>query len=130
MIIFGRQIIILLLLLLQGLSPLVHAHVQVDDGEYGLHIDGISIQIEGNSPLSSIKATGHVDSVIGMKSAIQQKNLLKTDQPASRISYFEQLFTATSGKDNKRLFCSFIALSETSATLSNIAPRAPPLARL
>jgi len=129
MILFGRQIIILLLLLLQGLSPLVHAHVQVDNGEYGLHIEGVSVQIKENAQFSSIEVIGHVDTVIGMKPAIQHNKLLKTDQPASRRSFFESLSIHPSVKDDKRFFCSFIGLSGSSVTLSNIAPRAPPLAR-
>jgi len=129
MILFGRQITILLLLLLQGLSPLVHAHVQVDDGEYGLHIEGINVQVKESPHSSSIERIGYIESVIGMKSAIQQKNLLKTDRSASQFSYFEQLFFATY-VNNKRLFFSFISLSDSSVILSNSAPRAPPLARL
>lgn len=80
---FFRRSIILLLFLLQGLSPLVHAHahahVHADGGEYGLHIDGVSVLTEKNVQFASLESIGHFDVVIGMRSAIQQKKLPISD---------------------------------------------------
>ncbi len=72
---FFQQFIIALLLVLQGFSPLVHAHVEADHSETGLHIEGLLPTVDSQQH-SAMQAAGHADTVIGMCSAIQQKNLL------------------------------------------------------
>lgn len=122
---FFRQSIIVLLLVLQGLSPLVHAHVQEDTGEYGLHVDGFQILTENNPQISAFDSIAHEDVVIGMRSAIQQKNLLNNMQntglDCSGSHYRQADFV-----EKQLMFCLPELANKRQINLSNIAPRAPP----
>jgi len=123
---FFRHFIVILLLLLQGLSPLVHAHVQQDSGEYGLHIDGISVPTQNNLQFSALKSIGHSDVVIGMRSAILQKNFLETDLPVASVCECTQYILQSPFKAKQVQFSLLIFQNKPSINLSIIAPRAPP----
>ncbi len=126
---FFRRSIILLLFLLQGLSPLVHAHVQTDNGYNGLHIEGISILAGKSCQFASLENIGHTDAVIGMRPAIQQQNLSLTSGSKNNSignSYVQHL--SIPHLIEKHSHFSFSAfLNKLSIYLSIIAPRAPPV---
>ncbi len=123
---FFRRSIILLLLLLQGLSPLVHAHVQSDGGEYGLHIDGVSVFAEKDVQFSSLESIGHFDAVIGMRPAIQQKKLSISYFPNYGVSGYEQHFIKSHVTEKPTQLLEPVFQKKLSIYLSIIAPRAPP----
>jgi len=123
---FFRQSIIVLLLLLQGLSPLVHAHVQEDTGEYGLHIDGFRALTENSPQFSAFDSIAHTDVVIGMRPAIRQKNLLSSDLPNTGLNEATQDFTQAALVEKRLLYDLSVFVIEASIDLSVIAPRAPP----
>ncbi len=79
------RLIILLLTLLQGFAPLVHAHVQRDNGQAGIHLEGFAYTNYENSQTLSKSSECEAYLVIGLGSAIQQKYLLvgdsATDEP-------------------------------------------------
>ncbi len=126
---FFHRMIILLLFVLQGLAPLVHAHVQTDCGESGLHIDGISVLTEKYSQFTSLKTIGHSDVVLGMRSAIQHKKLLINDYPVKGYRDHSARYFIQALFIEKQLFSSSppIFQNKLSINLSIIAPRAPPL---
>ncbi len=77
------RLIILLLALLQGFAPLVHAHVQTDNGQAGIHLEGFAYADYDNSQvLSSKNSECEACLVIGLGSAIQPKHLLMGDSAA------------------------------------------------
>lgn len=123
---FFHRSIIVLLLLLQGFSPLVHAHVIADGGENGLHIDGISVQADKSPQISSFKSVGHADIVIGMQSAVQQKNLLLIDVPNVSRKADETPFLLPF-IEKRIVFFSTISESNSVVEFSSTAPRAPPV---
>lgn len=125
---FFHRTIVLLLLLLQGVSPLVHAHVHADGGESGLHIDGISVLLEKDSQFTSLKTIGHSDAVMGMRSAIQHKTQLINDLPMSGfIGQYGHHFIQPYLLEKKVLLYSPPPFQNKLSTyLSIIAPRAPP----
>lgn len=124
-----RQSIIVLLLLLQGLSPLVHAHVQEDTGENGLHIDGFRVLTENGPQLSAFDSIAHADVVIGMRPAIRQK-ILASDLPNTGLNDATQDFIQATFVDKKHLYYLSLFVIESSIDLSIIAPRAPPFISL
>jgi hypothetical protein len=72
----SHRLIVLLLLLLQGFTPLVHAHVGQAEGfnsDNGIHIDGLGFASAGDSQLSDFDQVGYYPLAIGINSAIQQK---------------------------------------------------------
>ena len=122
---FFSRSIIFLLFLLQGLSPLVHAHVQADGGEYGLHIDGISVLAEKNAQFTSLESIGHSDAVIDMRSAVQQKKLLVSN-PDNGVSASAPCFVKSLFIEKLLQFSLPAFQKKLSISLSIIAPRAPP----
>lgn len=127
MIIFYRQSIVALLLVLQGFSPLVHAHVQGSGVEYGLHIEGTAGRTDNIPELTSFQGCGHCDAVIGMRSAIQQKNLLinkLADRDLDNMALKPVLKVVVS---QSSFYSSAECLHKHSISLSAIAPRAPPI---
>jgi hypothetical protein len=122
---FFRRSIILLLFVLQGFAPLVHAHVQEDGGEYGLHIYGINLAAEKIPQFSSIKAKGHSEVTIGLRSAIQHKNLLINDLPISCFTDYTQYSVCPPFKEPLQ-FSLLVFQNKPSINLSICSPRAPP----
>lgn len=122
---FFHQSIILLLLLLQGFTPLVHAHVTGDGSEYGLHIDGISSSVEKSPQLSSFESISHTDIVIGMPAAVQQKNKLFVELPFFAYVNHNKLIKPLV-IENQLLFFSFVSSLGSDTGQSSSAPRAPP----
>jgi len=76
------QLIICLLTLLQGFAPLVHAHVQSDNGQAGIHLEGLAYADYDNSQILSKSSECEAHLVIGLGSAIQPKHLLVGDSAA------------------------------------------------
>ncbi len=126
---YFRRSIILLLFVLQGFAPLVHAHVQEDGGEYGLHIDGIKLATEKIPELSSFKAKGHSEVTIGLRSAIQHKNLLISDLPIAGFTDYT-LYSIHPPFKAPLQFSLLVFQNKPSINLSIVSPRAPPYTRL
>jgi len=124
---FFQRSIILLLLLLQGVSPFVHAHVTDDCGEIGLHIEGFRSAFDSATQTSSFKSIEHANIVIGMQAAVQQKN-----QSLNDIAVFNEnmkaLIPSFSLVEQRIKFISHQFHSHSRIDTSCITPRAPPLA--
>ncbi len=124
---FFRRSILLLLLMLQGITPLVHAHVVAGGGESGLHIAGISVQADTDSYFSSIKSVGHADVFISMPEAIQQKNLLLIKSVSVAFSeIITDLLPVLSFVEKRVIFFTHSSTSNSVVNHSSVTPRAPP----
>ncbi|MDF1582522.1 MAG: hypothetical protein RQ733_07030 [Methyloprofundus sp.] len=122
------RFIILFLLLLQGFTPLVHAHVQIiDDMANGIHIDELSRAWHDTDTALSLSANDYAGTAIDMHAAIAQKKLLLDGELENSLFFAAQL----------KLTRLFVIINNTSAfadvfivkppaSLSAIAPRAPP----
>ena len=129
MILVTRRFIILLLLVLQGFAPLVHAHVHIIDSEEGIHIHGIvSAAGSDEHQLSALDNFSCADTAIGMHSAIQKKKSLHADLNADTCYFgyadfdqFSVLMEKTIGFSPPEIHC------KSTLLLSVFAPRAPPL---
>ncbi len=124
-----RRFIILLLLVLQGFTPLVHAHVQIMDSiDDGIHIDEISRVWHDTGDALSLSNSDHAGTVIDMQAAITQKKLLLDGELLSTLfvdtkPQFVHCFII-----NKLMgFSPPIFIVKPSISLSAIAPRAPPV---
>ena len=123
-----HRVIILLLLVLQGFAPFVHAHVQTTDSvSDGIHIDEISRVWQESSDAASLSSRDHSSQVIDMQAAIQQKKLLLEGELLNAVFVdaefkFTQLLCI-----NKLIgFSPPVLLLKPPVSLSVIAPRAPP----
>ena len=128
MILVIRCSIILLLLVLQGFAPLVHAHVHIIDSEDGVHIHGITTAVSHEHQLSALDKFSCSSAAIGLHSAIQKKKSLNADLNAETcyLSYtgfvrFPVYIEKTVG------FSPPVIALKSSLLLSASAPRAPPL---
>ena len=125
---WSHRLIVLLLLFLQGFTPLVHAHVSSTafNADNGIHIDGLNFAVSGQSQLSDYDQVGYYSLAIGVNSAIQQKQnaeeriqcfcfLLTRDFALPFHKYLEKLV------DFSPPVVSFYSFSP-----SDSSPRAPP----
>ena len=124
MILIVRRFIILLLLVLQGFAPLVHAHVHIVDSGDGVHIHGVTSVTSHEHQLSALDKFSCSSAAIGMHSAIQKKNSLNADicyANHTDFVQFPQIIKKTVGFSPPRISL------KSSLLLSASAPRAPPL---
>ena len=123
-----HRFIILLLLVLQGFSPLVHAHAQeVDNGGSGIHIDEVSRIWQDTGDTLSFRNGEKVSPAIDMQAAITQKKLLIDGVLLSAIFIDTKLQFIHFFIINKLIgFSPPIVNVNTPVSLSVIAPRAPP----
>lgn len=124
-----HRFIILLLLVLQGFTPLVHAHVQMTGSvDEGIHIDGISRTWHEPGDALSLSTTDHSSRVIDMQAAIQQKKLLLDGELLNPIYFDAGLKFIRLLSINKLIgFSPPVLFIYPSVSLSAIAPRAPPI---
>ena len=123
-----RRFIILLLLVLQGFAPLLHAHVHVMGEDDGVHIHGIAtVSAHHEHELASLDKVVCSNTAFGLHSAIQKKNLLDIDsaEPADFISTAATLQFAVLIEKQSGLSRPGIVLPR-SLFVFNSAPRAPP----
>ncbi len=128
---FSRRLIICLLLLLQGFTPLVHAHVQMigSIGE-GIHIDEIS-RAWYQSDSAALSRVDDSAVAIDMQLAIEQKRLLLEGKLAHAIFFDTNVQLTHPLVFNKLIgFSPPIIFVVSSVYLSAIAPRAPPVLSL
>ena len=123
MIIVIRRFIILLLLVLQGFAPLVHAHVHMVDSEHGVHIHGITSVTSHEFQLSALDNFSCVNTAIGMHSAIQKKKHLNAD--TCYVSYTDFVQFPVFIEKSVVFFPPGIDL-KSALFLSDSTPRAPP----
>ena len=128
MILVINRSIILLLLVLQGFAPLVHAHVHIIGSEDGVHIHGITTVTSHEHELSALDKFSCSNTAIGMYSAIQKKKSLNADLNTDTcyLSYTGFVRIPVFIEKNVGFSPSDIAL-KSSLLLSTSAPRAPPL---
>lgn len=128
MILVTRRCIILLLLVLQGFAPLVHAHVHTVGGEEGIHVHGITTVASHEHQLSTLDNFSCSNAAVGVQSAISKKKALQTapDADTCFVSYADFVQPPV-------LIAKYIGFSPSgfalqySLLLSDSAPRAPPL---
>ncbi|MBE0469689.1 MAG: hypothetical protein IBX55_09320 [Methyloprofundus sp.] len=122
------RFIILFLLLLQGFTPLVHAHVQIiDDMANGIHIDQLSRAWDDTDTALSLSASDYAGTAIDMHAAIAQKKLLLDGELANSLVFAAQAkFTRLFVINNTSAFAD-VFIVKPPVSLSAIAPRAPPL---
>lgn len=128
MILVIRRCLILLLLVLQGFAPLVHAHVHIVGGEEGVHIHGITTVTSHALQFSSLDNYACSNAAIGMHSAIQKKKSLDValDTDTYIVSYAELSHSLAILEKYIGFPSTGLALKQP-AFLSGSAPRAPPL---
>ncbi|MDF1582525.1 MAG: hypothetical protein RQ733_07045 [Methyloprofundus sp.] len=124
-----RRFIIMLLLVLQGFSPLVHAHVHIiDSNNSGIHIDEISRVWHSADHSLSLSSVDHTCAAIDMQTAIQQKKLLLAGELLNTIFVDAKLKFIDKRLVNKLIgFSPPIFIVKPAISLSVIAPRAPPI---
>ncbi len=78
MMIFARRFIIMLLLLLQGFSPLAHAHVQSVEDVSGVHIHLYQLNVDTDTvpTITSEDVVGHSGMQDNLHASIELPNLL------------------------------------------------------
>lgn len=83
MVALSRQILVLFLMLLQLAAPLVHAHVDDSNPNYGLHLHEFeSIQYQANTPFFAAQDSIHAlqSSIVDMGAAIKLQK--SSDDPS------------------------------------------------
>jgi len=128
MILLIRRSIILLLLVLQGFAPFVHAHVHIVGSDDGIHIHGITSVSSHEHQLSALDKFSCSNTAIGMQSAIAKKKSLSAalNVDVYYVGYtdfvqFPVFITNYVGFSPPRIDL------KSSLLLSESAPRAPPL---
>lgn len=118
---------IILLLVLQGFTPLVHAHVQMLDSiDEGIHIDEISRAWHEPDDALLLSAIDHHSAVVDMQTAIQEKKLLLDGKLLNAIFIGTQHHFIRSLIINKLIgFSPPVSIVKPSVSLSVIVPRAP-----
>ena len=122
-----RRFIVLLLLLLQGFMPLVHAHVQAVDCEYGLHLHEFSTYTDQASYASSLELAADLGAVIDMNSAIKEQKLLAADVDDACFYSCIIVFIQRSVVSRLVGFSPPVDILKFPIKYSSSAPRAPPL---
>ncbi len=127
----SHRLIVLLLLFLQGFTPLVHAHVDATgfDSNNGIHIDGMDFAFSEQSQLSDFDQAGYYPLAIGVNCAIQPK---RNADKKTKIIHSDFAISFNFVTPIRRDIEKLIAFSPPSTgfyTLlaSDSAPRAPPL---
>jgi len=123
----GSRFIILLLLVLQGFAPLVHAHVHISNTISGvIHINGLSV---GNvdRDIATIESVGRQHVAIEMSTAIQ-KNQSLDDRFDLHEFYIDTASCWYLPLSRHSLpGSSFATTIDSSRFLFSSHPRAPPL---
>ena len=128
MILLINRFIIVLLLVLQGFAPLVHAHVHVINSDDGVHIHGITTASSHEHQFSALENISCSNTAIGMHPAITKKKALSADLDSAAcyfgsfdLNQFSVLLENTVGFSPPDLILS------SALSLSDSAPRGPPL---
>lgn len=122
-----HRFFIVLLVVLQGLSPLVHAHVQLQgSAQDGIHIHDIAQAEHQHDQRLSLINDEHSCTAIGIQSGIQQKKCC-SDAGSVGAVFNDLKLEHCSNQDNKVIVTApyFISIKHT-CLLSTISPRAPP----
>lgn len=125
-----QQLLLVLLILFQGISPLVHAHTHVNqDNELtGIHIEGLSSDLDRKSKLTTAGSISEIDVVISMPSGIQHDKLLVTVKTILAISclIFNEQYQHVN-LDKIIGFSPPIIRFKNPFQIASISPRAPPV---
>lgn len=126
---FTCRFIILLLLLLQGFTPLVHAHVQSVESGSGLHLHEFDSYIEKQT-YTSVSSLAFIDksgAVIDMSAAIKQQTSLIDNLDSSCFYFCVAVFLQQAFLEKSLDFSPYQAVFTSAIRYSVSAPRAPPL---
>ncbi|NOQ15977.1 MAG: hypothetical protein GQ581_02865 [Methyloprofundus sp.] len=129
MMIFARRVIIMLLLLLQGFSPLVHAHVQSVDDVSGVHMHLYQLNADADtvSAITSADIVGHSGMQDNLHSSIELPNLLDMEHGWPCFVMSKIACLQISIVDKYVTFSPHIDTIKPALIVSISAPRAPPL---
>ncbi len=120
------RFIILLLFVLQGFAPLVHAHMRVNNTVSGVHVNGFSS--DNLERLTTVMKNSDDNPAIELGDAIQKKQNL-VDDCGSQYLFFDTFYSLKIGlliKNNTLDFSIPIIYPSHFLFLSTSAPRAPP----
>ncbi len=124
----SHRLIVLLLLFLQGFTPLVHAHVGPAGGnsDNGIHIDGLGFTASGDAQLADFDQVGYYPLAIGISSAIQPKQAFDECVERSYIAVTSHSVLSFCRFIEKQIGFSPPVIGFYSFFPSDSAPRAPP----
>jgi len=130
---FTRQMIVCLLLLLQGFAPLVHAHVHLSDRS---NVEGVHLPFQitaaaesKQSDVISLNVHTDLDTIIALKSGIKVKQRLKDSFDANYCLLLSQLVVLQLillSQDNIIFPITDIPVISNSG-INYLTPRAPPI---
>ena len=126
-----RRLIILLLFVLQGFAPLLHAHAHLVESEDGVHIHGVTTVIahahEHEHESSGLDKMACAQTTFGLHSAIQKKSALETDESLFAFISTADFFQLAVIINQKIGFSPPPTDIKPSLFTLNSAPRAPPV---
>lgn len=125
--IFFHRSVLLLLLALQSVAPLVHAHVHEQAASNkGVHFHGFTVQVRQQSEIAALDF-GHCDAVIGIKLAVVKKKLLDCEPGNDSLIFrYSHSFPAIA-LPLAMVSTANIAFTKAALRLSTATPRGPPL---
>ncbi len=121
-----HRFIVLLLLLLQGFTPLVHAHVQADNAGYGVHLHDLSRYTNKAAHVSALELFADSGAVIEMNSAIKANRLIVADVDFAILQCCALFFLQQSFVSKQIVLSPYYQTLKSSIKFSVSAPRAPP----
>lgn len=129
MVAYWRQFLVMLLVLLQVLAPLVHAHVGEDANRQGLHLHGFEAwhidQSDGAGLMAVNQDLQGQSAIVNIGSAIKRQQLL--DQPVPVLLLLGAFFCVAVGiRDGRMVFPPHIFRFAPEPLPSQHSSRAPP----
>ena len=125
--IFIQRTILLLLIALQGVAPLVHAHVQ-GENNIGVHFHSINAQsYQQTEEVAALGFFAHCDAVIDITLAVVQKKLLDCELSNDSVTLSRILFPPAIVITTAIASSVYILPAKQSIKLSTAMPRGPPL---
>ena len=125
--IFIHRFILLLLLLLQCVSPLVHAHVHAEGSNNGVHFHGINAQASQQTEILALDILRHRVAIIELKQAIFQKKLLDEESVNNHFSLRSIDIIPPFSIAKHVAIATYTMPLIPSIRWSLVSPRAPPL---
>ncbi|MBT3811854.1 MAG: hypothetical protein HON51_05950 [Gammaproteobacteria bacterium] len=125
--IFFHRSLLLLLLALQSVAPLVHAHLHVQAASnHSVHFHGFTVQVRQQSEIAALDL-GHCDALIGIKLTIVQKKLLECEPSNASLIFRQTNSSPAIALPIAMSPSAYLTLSKAALRLSTATPRGPPL---
>lgn len=122
-----RRFMLLLLLILQGFAPLLHAHVQLHGVATGVHMHGFNIPIFQGVEVHAQDAADNCQAIIDIKLAISAQKVLNSEVERSHSSLRAPDLIAPHARENYHELVTIRSVFIPSTRFSTQIPRAPPL---